>query len=257
MSVLNVEKRKLVVLKLGGSVLTDLAAYRRCAQWLGARTQNEPDAAFIAVVSAEFGLTDALADLARQLAPEPEPAALDLLWSTGELRSVALLAFCLHQAGIRAVGLNAHDCGLSSPGGRGGADEIRFNPLKLLQQTAHHRVAVVPGFLAAGPGGAVVTLGRGGSDLTAVVLAAGLKADRCELIKDVPGYFDRDPRENPAARPLAALDYETALRMARDGCDLVQERALQAAARTRTRLVVRGLDEAAPCSVVAADLVKN
>jgi aspartate kinase len=100
-------------------------------------------------------------------------------------------------------------------------------------------------------------LGRGGSDLTAVLLASELHADRCELIKDVPGYFSSDPRTHPEATPIAALTYDRALEMAAQGCDLVQVQAIVAARRTRTPLVIRGLDEKAPRTVVAADVVDH
>ena len=91
-----------------------------------------------------------------------------------------------------------------------------------------HPVAVVPGFFATDSAGAVLSLGRGGSDLTAVLLAKGLGASRCELLKDVPGYFTSDPHGNPTARHLPDLTFEDALALADDGCDLVQRQAIEA-----------------------------
>ncbi len=116
---------------------------------------------------------------------------------------------------------------------------------------AGHAVAVVPGFLATRSDEAIVTLGRGGSDLSAVLLAVGLGASRCELLKDVPGYFEEDPRTNARAAPLPSLSFEKALGMAERGCELVQPRALAAAADAGLPLVVRSLDECATSSVVS------
>jgi aspartate kinase len=111
---------------------------------------------------------------------------------------------------------------LQVPDSECGAAGVRLNPRHLHAALAHHSIAIVPGFLATNPAQAVVSLGRGGSDLTAVLLAGGLDACRCELIKDVPGYFSSDPHRDPSARHLPSLTFEQALTLADDGCDLVQ-----------------------------------
>ncbi len=239
------------VIKLGGSILTGPQAYADCAAWLCERREQDPQHRFVVVVSAQLGTTDALLKQSQQIMPEPDAAALDLLWSTGELQSVALLTLHLQRMGVAAVGLNAHECGLISPAGQRDAHAIRINTLHLRYRLTRHPVVVVPGFLARGPFDTVVTLGRGGSDLTAVLLAAGLRADCCELIKDVPGYFDKDPNRFSDAAPLAALGYGEALRMAAAGCDLVQTAAIEAAARTDTPLIVRSMSERSAHTVVS------
>jgi aspartate kinase len=226
------------VIKIGGSVLTGVGAYRRAAAFVASRVCECPGTRFVVVVSAEQGATDALLAAARDLSPEPEPATLDLLWSTGELRSVALLVLALHALGVRAGAVNVHQTGLTAPD-RGSPAGLRA--LRLRSQLALNDVVVVPGFLAWAAGDAVVSLGRGGSDLTAVLLAAGLDADSCELIKDVPGYFSSDPTTDPAARQIPVLDYGTALAMADRGCDLVQRRALEAARAALLPVVVRSM----------------
>jgi aspartate kinase len=187
------------------------------------------------VVSAESGHTDALFGEAAQLAAVPDAAALDLLWSTGELRSVALLTLALQSAGIPAVGFNVHETGLRV---RAGDDRLELNPLALRAALAHHSVVVVPGFLATRHQ-RVVTLGRGGSDWTAVSLAAALGAGRCELFKDVDGYFTADPNTAADARPIAALTFTEALELADAGCPLVQRQAIVAARNAGMTLVVR------------------
>ena len=233
----------LAVLKLGGSVLTDLRAYHTAARFLRdevVRTQAQ----IVAVVSAEEGHTDRLRDEAFSIADEPDADALDLLWSTGELRSVALLTLALRAEGVAATGLNVHETGLRvhpTEGRRPGVADLVLNPLSLRSALGRHDIVVVPGFLATCRQ-QVVTLGRGGSDWSAVALAASLGADRCELIKDVPGYFTADPRASANAALLTSLDYATALQMADEGCPLVQRSALDHARLAQLPLVIRNFD---------------
>ncbi|MGH9726733.1 MAG: aspartate kinase, partial [Candidatus Acidiferrales bacterium] len=125
------------------------------------------------------------------------------------------------------------------------------DPRRLFAVLAQHAVAVVPGFLAADSRDTIISLGRGGSDLTAVLLAEGTGACRCELIKDVPGYFTSDPHRDLAAQPIPHLTFEDAMALAEAGCDLVQKKAIEAAARCGLPLVVRSLSEAAPLSLIA------
>ncbi len=240
------------VVKIGGSVLAGLDSYARVADALARRLADEP-ARLLVVVSAEQGTTDGLLATARALAPQPDPATLDLLWSTGELRSVALVALALQARGVSAVGLGVHETGLvADDEAAPGVARVRVNPLRLRAALARHAVAVMPGFLATATAGRVVSLGRGGSDLTAVLVAAGLGAARCELVKDVSGYFSADPRRDASAVPVPSLTFARALEMADAGCALVQRDALVAAARAALPLVVRTLDLAAGFSVVRA-----
>lgn len=233
------------VLKLGGSVLTGRDGYASAADWLNERLSST-DARFVVVVSAEYGHTDELYREAQELAcptipqlsiPPFRSDLLDLLWSTGETRSVALLALRLQIIGANVTGISVHEIGLRVVDG---ADEITFNPLRIRAALAAHRVVVVPGFLAT-RADRIVTLGRGGSDWSAVLLAASLGAAGCELIKDVDGYFTADPHEHATAELIPQLSYTTALRMADDGCPLVQRQAIAEAARVRLPLVIRSL----------------
>jgi len=242
------KREGLAVIKMGGSILTNSKAYRRAAIFVRNRHRASPGGQLVVVVSAQEGTTDALERTARRIANPPNRAALDLLWSTGELRSVSLLALHLQALGISAAALNIHEAGLQLPGSGCVADSLFSNPGRLRQALAQHPVAIVPGFLAISPEGSVVSLGRGGSDLTAVLLAEGLGASRCELIKDVAGYFSSDPHRDPAARHLPHLTFEQALDLADSGCDLVQRKAIEAAARCGLPLVIRSLDESAPVS---------
>jgi len=233
----------LAVLKLGGSVLRGLAGYQRAAAFLRDEVQRT-GSRIVAVVSAEFGHTDLLWQEAQFLAPAADDDARDLLWSTGELRSVALLTIALRRAGVAAAGLNVHQTGLRLGSQTAeGPIELVLNPLPLRAAIARHDVVVVPGFLATSRQ-QVVTIGRGGSDWSAVALAAALDAARCELVKDVAGFFTSDPQTSPDAVLINTLDYQAALAMADAGCPLVQRQAIDYARRFRLPLVVRSFDSA-------------
>jgi len=245
--------RPLVVVKIGGSVLTGRDGYRRAADFLVGRIASEPGTAIVAVVSAELGVTDALLATAREFVETPDPAALDLLWSTGELRSTALLTLALQARGVRAVGVNVHQAGLARADS-GDAGHSQLRPLRLRALLVDHDVIVAPGFLARDGGDGIVSLGRGGSDLTAVLLAAGLGAVRCELLKDVPGYFTADPKLEPGARLIPALDYERALQMSEAGCELVQREALRAAREHDLALIISAIG-GGPGTLITTDSV--
>lgn len=234
------------VLKIGGSVLTGPAGYAAAASHLVARLASEPQARFVVVVSAEFGHTDALRDEASAIGAtgpgRPDSggrgaALLDLLWSTGETRSVALLSPRLRALGASATGLAVHETGLERAAG---GDGLVLAPGRLAPALAAHRIVVVPGFVAL-EDQRIVTLGRGGSDWSAVLLATALGATRCERIKDVDGDFTADPAVRPEARLISCLPFTAALHTAEDGCPLVQRHALAEAARARLPLVIRSL----------------
>jgi len=244
------DREPLAVIKIGGSILTGAQAYRRAAAFLRNRLLAAPEERLVVVVSAQKGATDDLEQTAKKIVTSPRKQALDLLWSTGELRSVALLALHLQALDVHAIGVNVHQAGLIAPhnGGLADAGNVRFDAERLSEILNTCPVAIVPGFLATDGFQSVISLGRGGSDLTAVLLAAGLGANRCELIKDVAGYFTSDPHRDRNALPISFLTFEHALELADNGCDLVQRAALEAAARWDVPIVVRSLNEKASIS---------
>jgi aspartate kinase len=239
------------VIKLGGSILTSPKAYRRAAVFVRNTVRIAPEERLVVVVSAQEGTTDTLERSARAIVSEPARAALDLLWSTGEIRSVALLALHLEALGIDAAPLNVHEAGLTVPDTGREAGHIRLHPERLCGVLAKYPVVVVPGFLATDSAHRIVSLGRGGSDLTAVLLAEGLRACRCELIKDVPGYFTADPHRDPTARHIPQLSFAEALEFAARGCDLVQRKAIEAASRSGLPLVIRSVHKKAQVSRIS------
>jgi aspartate kinase len=251
----------LSVLKIGGSVLRDHVSYADVAAFLRIRLGERPDERLVVIVSAQYGATDDLLTEAEAITPEPAGHALDLLWSTGELRSVARLVLHLQRIGVSAIPFNVHQTGLvACPEPSRAADRTAgttVRPVRLLAALAAARIVVVPGFLGVSADDTITSLGRGGSDLTAVLLAAAIGADACELIKDVPGYFTADPHRDRQARQLHDLSIEDALLMADSGCDLVQRAALAAAAQAGLHLVIRSMDAVAPVTHVHASIRNN
>ncbi|HET8925249.1 MAG TPA: hypothetical protein VFN26_19865 [Candidatus Acidoferrum sp.] len=245
--------RKTVVSKLGGSVLVDADSYGQASRFIVRRLHRRPEERLVVVVSAQKGHTDELEELARGITNHPNPRTLDLLWSTGEMRSVALLTLHLEKHGVAAIGLNAHETGLRLNGSAHADAGIDSLSGELRNAFHYHSVVVVPGFFGTLTSGTLVSLGRGGSDLSAVLLARDLEAEQCELIKDVSGYFTEDPNVNGQAEYLARLSYEQALDMADAGCELVHPGAIRAARAAGLHLVVRSLDDAAPVSIVSGD----
>lgn len=240
---------RLSVLKIGGSVLRDDRSYASVARFLQTRLTLNQDERLVVIVSAQYGTTNYLQAEAQTIADDPAQTALDLLWSTGELRSVALLALHLQKVGVSAVPFNVHQTGLISDRATG----TSVRPLRLLDALAHARIVVVPGFLGVSDGGAIASLGRGGSDLTAVLLASAIRAETCELIKDVAGYYTADPNRDPGAQQIHHLSVADAIRMADAGCDLVQRAALVAASATDLEIVVRSMDADAPVTHVSGN----
>jgi aspartate kinase len=241
------ETSRIVVIKLGGSVLADEDSYRRAARFLVRRLHKCSQERFVVVVSARKGVTDELEQLARTTTLYPNPRTLDLLWSTGEIHSAALLALHLEELGVSTLALNVHETGLQL----NGTEEVGFLRAEIDHALAEHSVVVVPGFFGTHHGGAIRSLGRGGSDMSAVLLADGLEAHHCELIKDVAGYFTGDPHLHREAKHVSRLSYVEALGMVEGGCGLVQRQALEAARAAGLRLIVRSLDDIAPVSVVS------
>lgn len=240
-----VEVALIAVIKLGGSVLTTPASYQSAATFIAQRLAANATEHLVAVVSAQNGETDALQREAQTICAGPDEAALDLLWSTGELRSVARLCLHLQAQGVRAAALDVRQTGLRIAKRGAEISTAAFDSSAIRSALLRRRAVVVPGFLATDATGNIATLGRGGSDLTAVIIAAGLGASRCELIKDVAGYFPADPRLHSNAKNLPRLSFADALAMADAGCELVQRDALLAAERWDLPLLVRSFDQRA------------
>ena len=225
----------IVVQKYGGSSLADGERVRNVAQRI-ARAQRD-GGQVAAVVSAMGDTTDELIDLAHQVSQHPEPREMDLLLSTGELVSCALVTMALKELGVPAVGLGGAQAGIRTNKAHGKAAIIGIDSARVQRELARGNVVIVAGFQGVTDEMDVTTLGRGASDLTAVALAAALGADRCEVYTDVDGIFTADPRIVPKARKLDELGYEEMLELASHGAKM-QPRSIDLAAWYKVPVLV-------------------
>ncbi|MGX8692245.1 MAG: aspartate kinase [Clostridia bacterium] len=227
----------LIVQKFGGSSLAGPERLRRAASIISAaRRQGH---AVIAVVSAMGDSTDDLLALAHTLTPEPPPRELDALLGTGEQQSAALLAITLDSIGEAARSLSGAQAGIFAAGAHGDGRIALLLPRRLLETLDEERVAVVCGFQGLDAEGDLITLGRGGSDTSAVAIAAALRADRCEIYTDVDGIYTADPRVLPEARWLPAIDYEDMLRLAEAGSQVLHDRSVRLAMEQGVTITLR------------------
>jgi homoserine dehydrogenase len=217
-------QRKLCVLKFGSSVLEREADYRTAAQEVYRHVRDGEK--IVAVVSALAGETDALLEQAASVGGEPAPALVARLARVGELRSAALMTLALCRMGMRAGVLDPHEMGLVATGDALDANLAELDADAVNARFVDHDVLVVPGFTAGHDDHGVVTLGRGGTDLSAVFFAARLGSKRVRLLKDVDGVYAEDPAANPNAERYGALSYDMA---AEASAGLIQPKAIDAA----------------------------
>ncbi|HEU5469674.1 MAG TPA: aspartate kinase [Actinophytocola sp.] len=216
-----------VVWKFGGTSVDDWQKLRRMAARVVAALRKGTQV--VAVLSAMGGTTDRLVRLAQQLSTEPEPRELDALLSTGEAMSCALGAIAVRDLGERAVSLTGAQAGMLTDGVHGSARLLRITPDRIEAELNAGAVVLVTGFQGVSESGDVTTLGRGGSDASAIALAAALGLGECDIYTDVPGVFTADPRVVPDARMLAQVSHDEMLRLARAGARVLQPRAVELA----------------------------
>lgn len=201
----------------------------------------------VVVVSAMGQATDELLRLAREVSPHPSRRELDMLLTAGERVSMALLAMALGDLGVPAISFTGSQSGILTDGGHGAARIVAVRPERLRRELELGKVIIVAGFQGVDPGTKeVTTLGRGGSDTTAVALAATFGRARCETYTDVAGVFSADPREVPGARVVARLDYRVCSTLAHLGGRVLHARCVDLAAREGVPLVVRSSFDESP-----------
>ncbi|MEW6192851.1 MAG: aspartate kinase [Bacillota bacterium] len=227
----------LIVQKFGGSSVADAARIKRVAQRVWRTRQEGNDV--VVVVSAMGDTTDDLISLARKVAVEPAAREMDQLLSTGEQVSIALLAMALQDLGADAISLTGQQAGITTDGVYGKASITGVATERLRAELDAGKIVVVAGFQGVGPTGDVTTLGRGGSDTTAVALAAALGADRCEIYTDVDGVYTADPRLVPEASKLPAISHDEMLELASLGAVVLHPRSVELARLYGVPLVVR------------------
>jgi homoserine dehydrogenase len=230
-----------IVQKFGGSVLTSIDSYHHAARHVACTVAQ--GFRVLVVVSARSGTTDALLEGASRVSPSPGAEPLDLLLSTGELQSAAWLCMALQQLDVKAEALNPWQLGLHTDGMHGDARITRINPIPLRVKLTECQVVIVPGFIGRGLENRITTLGRGGSDLSAVALAQAIDAEACEFFKDVPGYFSVDPNLVQGAIHRPWVTGREAVELSRFGCRFLQDRAIEWAVKSRCQVKLRALKE--------------
>ena len=228
----------LVVQKYGGSSVGDAEQIKRVAQRIVDARRGGNDV--VVIVSAMGDTTDDLLDLAQQVSPLPPPRELDMLLTAGERISMALLAMAIANLGFEARSFTGSQAGVITDSVHGRARIIDVAPGRIREAVDAGYIAIVAGFQGVSQDTKdITTLGRGGSDTTAVALAAALNADACEIYTDVDGVFTADPRKVPNAKKLAQISYEEMLEMAASGAKVLMLRCVEYARRYGVKVHVR------------------
>jgi len=231
-----------IVQKYGGSSVADLARIGRVADRVAAARAEGHQV--VVVVSAMGKTTDQLLAMARDVSATPPRRELDMLLSVGERTTMALLAIALHHRGEDAISFTGSQSGILTNDRHFDARIIEVRPYRIEDELARGRVVIVAGYQGMSYRREITTLGRGGSDTTAVALAAALRADRCEIYSDVDGVYTADPRVVPGARHLGALGYAELQEMAESGAKVLNAEAVAFAKRERIRIHARRTDDA-------------
>jgi aspartate kinase len=226
-----------LVLKFGGTSVADPEKIRRVAARLVAA--KRAGGRVVGVVSAMGQHTDELVALAREVSPRPEPRELDMLISVGERVSCALVAMAISDLDQQAISLTGSQAGIVTDTVHGKAKIVEVRGARIHQALDEDKIVLVAGFQGVSTEFNITTLGRGGSDTTAVALAAALNAEACEIYTDVDGVFTADPRIVPDARKLHAVSYEEMLEMAASGARVLALRSVEFARNHGVKLHVR------------------
>src|SRR4051794_32981398 len=251
---------QLVVQKYGGSSVADADRIRRVARRIAREAAN--GSRLVIVVSAMGDTTDELLALATAISDDPDPRGLDMLLATGEHQAATLLSMAPHALGVPAIALSGPQAGITTDGRYGRARTAAIEPARVGRELEHGKVVIVAGFQGRGAadtadggiaGDEITTLGRGGSDTTAVALAARFEADRCQIFTDVRGIYTADPRIVPDARQLPLIGYEEMLELAQQGAQVMQTRAVELGWVNRVVIEVLSSFEDADGTLIAED----
>ena len=246
----------LVVQKFGGSSLADADRIRRVARRVARERAAGSD--LVVIVSAMGDTTDLLLGLAAAITDAPDERELDMLLATGEHQSATLVSMALHALGVPAISLSGPQAGITTDGRYGRARIASIEPARIRAELDDGKVVIVAGFQGRAEGvdaaaADITTLGRGGSDTTAVALAARLGADRCQIFTDVRGIYTADPRLVPDARQLSIIGYEEMLELAHQGAQVMQTRAVELGWVNEVVIEVLSSFEDAPGTLIKED----
>jgi aspartate kinase len=237
-----------VVMKFGGTSVADAERIKRAARRIVQR--REEGHSVVAVLSARGKTTDQLVEMAHEVSQRPHPREMDMLLSTGERISCALAAMVLNDLGHEAISLTGSQAGIVTDTSHTKARILDVRADRIRAALGEDRIVLVAGFQGVSTSYDVTTLGRGGSDTTAVALAAALGAEECEIFSDVAGVFSADPRIVPEARKLPVVTFEEMLEMSASGAGVLQLRSVEYARNYGVRIHCRSSFEDAPGTVV-------
>jgi aspartate kinase len=240
-----------VVMKFGGTSVADAERIKRAARRIVA--QREAGRRVVAVLSARGQTTDELIAMAEEVSPFPDPREMDMLLSTGERISCALCAMAINDLGHRAISLTGSQAGIVTDTSHTKARILDVRADRIREALSQDLIVLVAGFQGVSTSRDVTTLGRGGSDTTAVALAAAIAAEVCEIYTDVAGVFTADPRIVPDARKLPYVSFEEMLEMAASGAKVLQLRSVEYARTHGVRMHCRSSFEDAPGTVVLGE----
>ena len=227
----------IIVQKFGGTSVADPQKIHNVAKAVIKEKNNGNDV--VVVVSAMGHTTDHLIKLAKEVTNNPDSREMDMLLSTGEQVSIALLAMAIQSQGYKAVSMNGQQVGIVTECIHSKARIVDIKTEKLQQKIKEGNIIVVAGFQGVTPDGEITTLGRGGSDTSAVAIAAALKADRCDIYTDVEGVYATDPRIVPNIQKTDIISYEEMLELARVGANVLHPRSVETAKQFNVPLRVR------------------
>ncbi|MFL5895019.1 MAG: aspartate kinase [Thermoleophilaceae bacterium] len=228
---------QLLVMKFGGTSVADAERIKRAARRIVAA--KEAGSGVVAVLSARGKTTDELIEMAREVSDHPDPREMDMLLSTGERQSCALAAMVINDLGHGAISFTGSQAGIVTDTSHTKARILDVRADRIRDALGDGKIVLVAGFQGVSTSADVTTLGRGGSDTTAVALAAALGADVCEIYTDVPGVFSADPRLVPQARKLSVVSFEEMLEMAASGAGVLQLRSVEYARNHGVRIHCR------------------
>ncbi len=241
----------LIVMKFGGSSVANKDRIVHVAGLIAEEYKKGNDV--VVVLSAQGDTTDDLIAKANEISSAPPAREMDMLLSAGEQMSIALMAMQLDLMGFPAVSLLGWQAGITTNDRHTSARIKDISGARIREELQNRRIVLVAGFQGVDPRGDVTTLGRGGSDTTAVAVAAALRADECRIYTDVDGVYNEDPRRYPNAVKYDTISYDDMLDLAHEGAQVLHDRSVQMAKRYSVKLEVLSSFEATPGTVVFGD----
>ncbi len=241
----------LIVQKYGGTSVGTIDRIRNVANRI--KEQRDQGHQVVAVISAMGGVTDRLISTAQEISENPSEREMDVLLSSGEQQSIALLTIALNEIGIKAVSATGRQAGITTSGSHTRGRIESLDPSLIQEYLEDDYTIVVAGFQGTNPKGLIQTLGRGGSDLSAIAVASSIKADLCQILTDVDGVYTADPRVVPKARKLPEISYDELLELASVGTKVMQSRSVEFAKKYGVKFEVRSSLNQNPGTIVTEE----